>query len=166
MNLEIPKLRSLKGAADYRLQLKNAGKKVVLTNGCFDLLHTGHLYFLRKAASLGDALFIGLNGDQSVKELKGPTRPVQSEIERAYAMNSLDFVDCIFIFQTMRLTNEILNIQPDIYSKAGDYNLESINTEEKQALLEVDTEITFLPFLEGYSTTLLIDKIARAAKTF
>lgn len=166
MNLEIPKLRTLEGAQKRKKELQESGKTVVLTNGCFDLLHTGHLYFLREASKLGDALFIGLNGDQSVKALKGPTRPVQSELERAYAMNALDFVDTVFIFQTKRLTAEITAIQPNIYSKAGDYNIDSINEEEKGALIQAGTQIQFLPFLPGYSTTSLIKKISDAANTF
>jgi len=163
---EISKLRTLEEAKARKETFSQKGKKVVLTNGCFDLLHTGHLFFLKKAADLGDALFIGLNGDKSVHALKGPTRPVQSEMERAYLMSALDFVDTIFIFQTKRLTAEIETLQPDIYSKAGDYDMKSINQEEKEALIRSGSSIKFLPFLKGYSTTKLIQKIQAAANTF
>lgn len=161
-----PKLRTLDAAVVHRASLRAQGKRVVLTNGCFDLLHTGHVYYLRKAAALGDALFIGLNGDASVVALKGPTRPVQSVIERAYLMGALDFVDTLFVFDTPRLTAEITALRPDIYAKAGDYTLETLNPEERAALEKVGADIQFLPFLEGYSTTALIAKIAKAAGTF
>ncbi len=166
MELQNDKLFSLQDAIAYRQKLRHANKRVVLTNGCFDLLHTGHLYYLKKAAALGDALFMALNGDASVCALKGPTRPVQSESERAYLMAALDFVSAIIIFQTPRLTNEILALQPDVYAKAGDYTLASLNPEERKALESVKAKIEFLPFLPGYSTTALIQKISAAAKTF
>lgn len=164
--LENPKLRSLDEAVAHRERLRAAGKRVVLTNGCFDLLHTGHVYYLRKAAALGDALFIALNGDQSVVALKGPTRPVQNAIERAYLLGALDFVDTLLVFDTPRLTAEIETLRPDIYAKAGDYTLDTLNPEERAALEKVGVDIQFLPFLEGYSTTSLIGKIAKAAGTF
>lgn len=166
MNLPNPKLLSLEEAVAHRKALKAGGKYVVLTNGCFDLLHTGHVYYLRKAAALGDALFIAINGDRSVQELKGPTRPVQNEVERAYLLGALDFVDTLFVFHTPRLTAEIEAIQPDIYAKAGDYTLDTLNPEERSALENCGADIQFLPFLEGYSTTSLIGKIAKAADTF
>lgn len=165
-SLENPKLRTLDEAVAHRESLRAAGKRVVLTNGCFDLLHTGHVYYLRKAAALGDALFIGLNGDASVVALKGPTRPVQNAVERAYLLGALDFVDTLFVFDTPRLTAEITALQPDVYAKAGDYTIETLNPEERGALQGCGAEIQFLPFLEGYSTTSLIGKIAKAAGTF
>ncbi len=165
-SLKNPKLRSLDEAVAHREALRAEGKRVVLTNGCFDLLHTGHVYYLRKAAALGDALFIALNGDASVVALKGPTRPVQNAQERAYLLGALDFVDTLLVFDTPRLTAEIEALQPDIYAKAGDYTLDTLNPEERGALEKVGADIQFLPFLEGYSTTSLIAKIAKAAGTF
>lgn len=164
--LENPKLLSLAEAVTRRADLQVAGKKVVLTNGCFDLLHTGHVYFLKKAAALGHALFIGLNGDASVQALKGPSRPVQTETERAYLLAQITFVDTLFIFHTPRLTQEITALRPDIYAKAGDYSLETLNPEERAALKTAGTRIDFLPFLDGYSTTRLIQKIKQAAESF
>ncbi len=159
-----PKLRTLADAVKRREQLRAAGKKVVLTNGVFDLLHAGHLHYLRAAAEKGGALFIALNGDASVRALKGPTRPVQTAEERAYALGALEFVDTVFIFTTPRLDAEIRALKPDIYVKAGDYTLEKLNPDERQALEEVKAQIEFMPFLQGYSTTELIKKIAAAAK--
>lgn len=161
-----PRLLSLTDAVTRRQQLRDQGRRIVLTNGCFDLLHTGHVYFLSEAAKLGDALFIALNADASVRELKGPTRPVQSTTERAYLLGQLTFVDTLFSFETPRLTEEIKALRPDIYAKAGDYTLDTLNPEERGALEACGTEIRFLPFLEGYSTTSLIAKISDAAKTF
>src|SRR4029077_19467249 len=91
----------------WREQRRATGRKVVLTNGVFDLLHTGHLYYLQKARALGDALFIALNSDASVRELKGPLRPVQNEAEGAYALAAAWFIDGIIVFREKRLTNEI-----------------------------------------------------------
>src|SRR4051812_16586870 len=107
MILENSKLFTLAGAIAERDKLSTSGKRLVLTNGVFDLLHTGHLYYLQKARKLGDALFIALNSDESVRELKGPLRPVQNETERAYALAATSFVDGIVIFREKRLTPEI-----------------------------------------------------------
>ncbi len=166
LRLDIPKLLSLDEAARRREAASQAGEKVVLTNGCFDLLHTGHLFFLKKAAEQGDRLYVALNGDTSVQALKGPTRPVQNEQERAYLMGSLPFIDTLVVFHTPRLTREIETLRPDLYVKAGDYNIESLDAGERAALEAGGTEIRFLPFLEGYSTTSLIAKIRAAADTF
>lgn len=166
LNLENPKLFTLDEAVSWRNDLKANGRKLVLTNGCFDLLHTGHLFFLKKAAEQADALMVALNGDKSVQALKGPTRPVQSEEERAYLLGFLSFIDAVIVFHTPRLTAEIEAIQPDVYVKAGDYTRESLNTEELAALDKGEVDIRFLPFLDGYSTTQLIAKISNAAQTF
>lgn len=164
--LENPKLWSLEDAQKRRYTLRVTGRKLVLTNGVFDLLHSGHLFFLKKAAEMGDALYIALNGDESTRQLKGPTRPVQTETERAYALAQLPFVRGIVVFQTERLTAEIEALQPDVYIKAGDYSLDKLNPAEREALLACGAKIEFLPFLEGYSTTQLIARIAQAADTF
>lgn len=157
---------SLDAAVARREQLRQAGKRVVLTNGCFDLLHTGHLYFLSEAAKLADHLIIALNGDASVKALKGPSRPVQSLDERAYLLGCLDFVGTLIVFETPRLDREIRALQPDVYTKAGDYTPETLDASERAALEATGADIRFLPFLTGYSTTSLIQRIAKAADTF
>lgn len=136
----------------------------MLTNGVFDLLHTGHLYYLRQARTLGDALVIALNADASVRALKGPTRPVQAEMERAYALAALECVDAIVIFGAPRLTAEIRALRPDIYAKAGDYTLDKLDAGERAALEEIGAKIKFLPFLQGFSTTKLIEKIKAAGE--
>ena len=162
MRLDNPKLHDLPAAVAWRQQQRAAGRRVVLTTGVFDLLHTGHLFYLKKARLLGDALIIALNADASVRALKGPTRPVQTEEQRAYALGALECVDAITVFREPRLTAEIRALRPDVYCKAGDYTLEKLNAEERAALQEVGAEIKFLPFLEGFSTTQLIARIKAA----
>jgi rfaE bifunctional protein nucleotidyltransferase chain/domain len=151
-----PKLRSLEAAVARREELRSAGRKVVLTNGVFDLLHPGHRHYLGFAGKLGDALFVALNSDASVKRLKGPTRPVEDELTRAAALARLPEVDTIVIFREMRLTAEIRALRPDVYCKAGDYTLEKLDPDERAALLECGARIEFMPFLPGHSTTKII----------
>lgn len=162
LKLENPKLFTLSAAVDTREGLRAAGKRVVLTNGVFDLLHTGHLYSLAAARALGDALFVAINADASVRALKGPTRPIQGEIERAYALAALADVDGVVVFREERLTTEIRALRPDVYCKAGDYTLDTLNPDERRALEEVGAKISFVPFLPGFSTTALIAKIKAA----
>ena len=148
-----PKLfPSLAAAVERRAALKAQRKKLVVTNGCFD------------AAKLGDELWIGLNAAESVRALKGPTRPVQGDDERAFTLAALECVAGIFLFRTPRLDAEIRALAPDVYAKAGDYTLETLDAAERAALLDAGTEIRFLPFLPGFSTTSLIAKIAAAAR--
>lgn len=164
--IQTPNYLSLEASVARREALRAQGKRVVLTNGVFDLLHTGHIYFLKNAAALGDALFIAVNADASVKALKGETRPVQTAQERAYLLGNLAFVDTVFSFATPRLDAEISAIKPDVYAKAGDYTLDTLDKGERAALEQTGAQIHFLPFLEGYSTTGLIARIAAAATTF
>lgn len=164
MTLDNPKLLSLAEAVTRREALRAAGRRVVLTNGVFDLLHTGHLYYLQQARALGDALFIALNSDASVRALKGPTRPVQNEEQRAYALGALACIDAVVVFREPRLTAEIRALRPDVYCKAGDYTLEKLNPEERAALEAVGAQIRFLPFLPGFSTTSLIARIKAAGE--
>jgi D-glycero-beta-D-manno-heptose 1-phosphate adenylyltransferase len=158
--LDSSKLRSLAAAIARREQLRTEGTPVVLTNGVFDLLHPGHLHYLRAAADKGGALFIALNGDDSVRALKGPTRPVQSASVRAAALAALDFVDTIFVFDTPRLDHEIRALRPDLYVKAGDYTLDKLDPGERAALEAAGARIEFLPFLPGHSTTEIIKKMS------
>ncbi len=164
VKLDNPKLKTLQEAVAWREALRRAGRRVVLTNGVFDLLHTGHLYYLQQARQLGDALLIALNADASVRALKGPTRPVQNEEQRAYALGALACIDAVTVFGTPRLTAEIRALRPDVYCKAGDYTLEKLNPEERGALQEVGAKIEFMGFLPGFSTTQLIARIKAAGE--
>jgi rfaE bifunctional protein nucleotidyltransferase chain/domain len=159
MKLENRKLLSLKKAVKMRESLRRRGRKFVLTNGVFDLLHPGHLYFLEKAGKLGGDLFVALNGDRGVRALKGPARPILNERARAYALAQLPCVKGIVIFGSPRLAREILALRPDIYVKAGDYSLRRLDRGERDALRKVGARIRFLPFLPGFSTTKLIARI-------
>lgn len=154
-----PKWLSLDEAVTRRERLRQEGSSLILTNGCFDLLHSGHIYFLINTAALGDVLWIALNSDESVRDLKGSSRPIQNEKLRAYNLAALECISGIITFKSKRLNEEIQALKPDIYAKAGDYSLETIDKEERGALEAAGTKIVFIPYLEGYSTTELINKI-------
>ncbi len=164
MNLPNPKLLSLSEAVARRQEWRAAGRKVVLTNGVFDLLHPGHLHSLQSARAQGDVLVVAINADASVRAIKGPTRPVQGERERAFALGALSCVDAVVVFGQPRLTAEIRALRPDVYCKAGDYTIATLNAEERAALEEVGAKIVFVPFLPGFSTTSLIAKIKAAGE--
>jgi rfaE bifunctional protein nucleotidyltransferase chain/domain len=164
VTLDNAKLFSLRDAVAWRAGLRAAGRRLVLTNGVFDLLHTGHLYSLQNARAQGDALLVALNADASVRALKGPARPVQSESERAYGLAALACVDAVVVFGEPRLTRELQALQPDVYCKAGDYTLEKLDPGERAVLEKCGTEIKFMPFLPGFSTTNLIARIKAAGE--
>jgi rfaE bifunctional protein nucleotidyltransferase chain/domain len=132
---------------------------VVLTNGCFDLLHPGHLFLLERARSFGDVLVVALNTDRSVRALKGPERPILPEQLRAYALGCLRSVDRIFLFDGTRVTEEIRALAPDAYVRAADRAEGDLDSAELRALREVGAQITFVPFLPGLSTTALVEEI-------
>ena len=121
------KVVPLEELAQRTNKLRAAGKKIVATNGCFDLLHVGHLRYLNAARALGDALIVGINGDQSVRELKGAGRPINSENDRAEIVAALSCVDLATIFPEMRAARFLELAAPDVYVKGGDYNQESLN---------------------------------------
>ncbi len=138
---------------------KQAGKKVVFTNGCFDLLHLGHIDYLEKAQALGDVLVIGLNTDRSVKQLKGPNRPINSEEERARLLAALSFVDLVVFFKSETPRDLITFLLPDILVKGSDYEVEHIVG--SQEVINNGGEVKTLAFITGYSTSSLIEKIKR-----
>lgn len=139
--------------------LRDEGKKLVVTNGCFDLLHVGHVRYLQSARALGDALAVGLNGDASVRALKGEARPLNSENDRAEVLAALDCVDYVAIFPDVRATHLLEQVRPSIYAKGGDYTPDSLNTEERRVLDQIAAEIRIIPFEQGYSTTSLIERM-------
>lgn len=134
------------------------GKRLVLTNGCFDLLHVGHVRYLQAARMLGDALAIALNSDASVRALKGEGRPINSEGDRAEVLAALECVDYIAIFSEMRATRFLETVKPAIYVKGGDYTLETLDREERGVLEKIGAEIKILPLQPGYSTSRLISR--------
>ena len=142
-----------------RAELDAQGKKLVFTNGCFDLLHAGHVRYLHDARALGDALVVGLNSDSSVQVLKGPDRPLNGQDDRAEVLSALRAVDAVVIFEGERATSLIETIRPHVYAKGGDYTVDSLNREERAALENAGTEIRILPLVPGRSTTSTINKM-------
>ena len=154
--LPSPQVFDLSAAVAWREAARVAGRRVVLTNGVFDLLHRGHIEYLHRSAALGDLLLVAINSDASVKVLKGPSRPLNTEQDRAYAVASLRCVAATFIFAGPRLAEEIRVLRPDVYTKAGDYTPETLDASEREALVAAGAEIHIMPFLAGHSTTSLI----------
>jgi len=136
---------------------KKHGKKIVTTNGCFDIIHVGHVKYLKQAKELGDILVIGLNTDESVKRLKGPTRPVNNEDDRAEVLSSLISVDYVVLFNEDTAVELLSKIQPDIYAKGGDYTLDTLP--ETETVHNSGGKVVFIPFVEGKSTTNIIERI-------
>jgi D-glycero-beta-D-manno-heptose 1-phosphate adenylyltransferase len=145
--------------AAWRASMRAAGRRLVVTNGCFDLLHVGHVTYLEAARSHGDALLIGVNGDAGVRELKGPGRPLNTETDRARTLAALECVSAICIFPETRATRFLDAAQPDIYVKGGDYTLETVDQNERRAVESHGGRIIFIPFVPGKSTTGLVAKI-------
>jgi len=145
----------------WRRQIRATGKKLVVTNGCFDILHLGHVTYLENARNLGDALLIGVNGDVAVRGLKGAGRPVNSETDRASVLAALQSVDGVCIFADATATTFLAAAQPDIYVKGGDYNLDTLNPDERRAVESAGGKIALVPFVPGKSTTALLERISR-----
>ncbi len=145
----------------WRAALRASGRKLVVTNGCFDLLHVGHITYLETARNLGDALLIGVNSDAAVSGLKGPNRPVNGEADRAAVLAALQSVDGACIFTDVRATRFLMAAAPDIYVKGGDYTLETLDQNERRAVESAGGRIVLVPFVPGKSTTGLLEKIAR-----
>ena len=145
----------------WRKTLRGSGKKLVVTNGCFDILHPGHVTYLEKARNFGDALLVGLNGDDATRQLKGPNRPVNSQDERAAVLAALESISGVCIFTETTATRFLERAQPDIYVKGGDYTLETLNQDERRAVDAGCGTIVLVPFVPGKSTTAILEKISR-----
>lgn len=158
---EDKKLKTIEELEPILADLKRKGKKIVWTNGCFDILHIGHVKYLAEAKEQGDCLIIGLNSDSSVRLLKGPSRPVTNENSRAEIISSLEFVDYVIIFSEPIVEKYLQLFKPDIYVKGGDYNLETMNQQERKAIEEYNGKIIFIPIKENISTTKIIDKLKK-----
>jgi rfaE bifunctional protein nucleotidyltransferase chain/domain len=156
--MSLEKLKSPEELAAIRERLGAEGRKLVFTNGCFDLLHVGHVRYLQQARALGDALLVAVNGDSSVRALKGPTRPVNAEQDRAEVLAALECVDFLTIFHTERVTDVVNVIQPQVYAKGGDYTIDSLDAGERSALESFGAEIRILPLVPGKSTTSILEK--------
>ena len=140
-------------------EMRDNGRKLVFTNGCFDLLHVGHVRYLQAARALGDALLVAINGDESVRALKGEGRPLNRAEDRAELIAALECVDHVVIFPEVRATQLLEIVQPAVYVKGGDYTEDSLHAEERAALNRIGTEIRILPFEAGHSTSGLLEKL-------
>lgn len=144
----------------WRAQMRSSGKGLVVTNGCFDILHLGHVSYLEAARNFGDALLVGINGDGSVHQLKGPNRPVNNEKDRAAVLAALESVTGVCIFAEKTDTRFLSIAKPDFYVKGGDYTLETLNQEERRTVEQAGGKIVILPLVPGKSTTALLEKIS------
>ena len=136
---------------------KNYGKEIVFTNGCFDIIHRGHIEVLARAADLGDKLIVGLNTDASIQKLKGKDRPIIQENSRAILLAALDFIDAIVLFSEETPLDLINTIKPDILAKGGDYKIDTIVGHD--IVKENGGEVILIPFVDGFSSTNIINKI-------
>ena len=146
---------------EWRAAFRLTGKKLVVTNGCFDLLHLGHVTYLESARNLGDALLVGVNGDSATRELKGAGRPVNSEMDRAAVLTALASVDGVCIFAEKTAVEFLSAAKPDIYVKGGDYTLDTLNQDERRVVEQAGGKIVIIPPVPGKSTTALLGKISR-----
>src|SRR5215510_3866466 len=153
----IEKILSPEQMLEERERLRASGVRLVFTNGVFDLLHVGHVRYLTQASELGDALVVAINSDRSVRELKGPDRPIFNEAERAEILAALRQVDYVVIFDDISPRSLIAQLLPDVLVKGGDYGLDEIHGREE--VEAAGGKVISLPFVEGTSTTSLIDRI-------
>ena len=155
------KIIPLEKLSEWRAAFRKSGKKLVVTNGCFDLLHIGHVTYLETARGRGDFLLVGVNSDASVGQLKGPDRPVNPEKDRAAVLAALASVDAVCIFTEKTAARFLALAQPDIYIKGGDYTIETVNQEERQVVEQAGGKVLIVPLVPGKSTTALLQKISR-----
>src|ERR1043166_951847 len=155
------KVIDMKQLAERAKQLRATGRRLVATNGCFDILHVGQVRYLQAARERGDVLVVGLNDDSSVRELKGLDRPLNNAQARAEILAALACVDVVTIFSGLRATSFIRTAQPAIYVKGGDYTPDTLNVEEREALEKIGAEIRIIPFEAGYSTTALLEQFRK-----
>lgn len=153
----IEKILSPEKMLGERQRLRSAGARLVFTNGVFDLLHVGHVRYLTAARALGDALVVAINSDRTVRELKGPDRPVFDQAERAEILAALRVVDYVVVFDDVSPRKLIATLLPDVLVKGGDYQIDQIHGREE--VEAAGGEVISLPFVEGASTTTLIERI-------
>ena len=154
------KILSFSALENQLKKWRNANEKIVFTNGCFDLLHLGHVNYLAKARDFGNRLIVGLNTDTSISRLKGPSRPVKDEQSRLALLAGMAFVDAVVLFDEETPINIISMIQPDVLVKGGDYQVKDIVGHE--IVLNNKGKVCTVDFLEGYSSSVLIEKIKRS----
>jgi len=156
------KILSINELRKERARLRAEGKRLVFTNGCFDILHVGHVRYLQSARELGDALLVAINSDATVRELKGAGRPVMNEQERAELLAALSAVDYVTVFDDISPRSLIADILPDVLVKGGDYKLNEIHGREE--VERAGGRVISLPFIEGASTSSVIERIKESEK--
>ncbi len=144
----------------WRETIARSGKSLVVTNGCFDLLHVGHVTYLEQARRYGDLLLVGLNSDRSVRQFKGADRPVNTEQDRATVLAALESVSAVCIFDEPSAQSFLEEARPDVYAKGGDYTLETLNQQERRAVESRGGKVVLIPMVPGKSTTALLKKLA------
>ena len=155
----IEKILSPEQMLRERERLRAAGKRLVFTNGVFDLLHVGHVRYLSQARALGEALLVAINSDQTVRDLKGPDRPIFDQAERAEILAALRFVDYVTVFDDVSPRSLIAQLLPDVLVKGGDYQLDQIHGREE--VEAAGGKVISLPFVEGASTTQVIERMKK-----
>ena len=150
---------TLEEALRWREELRRSGRLLAVTNGCFDLLHRGHAVYLERARAEADALLVLVNSDASVRALKGPTRPLQCQEDRAFLLCALKPVDKAVIFDSPRCDRELELLAPDVYVKGGDYTAENLDPGERKALEKAGSRLVFVSFVPGHSSTDIIRKM-------
>jgi rfaE bifunctional protein nucleotidyltransferase chain/domain len=153
------KIISWNRLSEWRAAMRGSGRKVVVTNGCFDLLHVGHVTYLETARSHGDVLLVGLNGDSSVRQLKGAGRPLNTEQDRALLIAALQSVDAVCVFAETTATTFLEAAQPDVYVKGGDYTLETLNQDERRLVERCGGKVIVVPCVPGKSTSELLKRL-------
>lgn len=156
-------LASVEAARGWANQQRQAGKSIVTTNGCFDLLHVGHLQYLKAAREAGDVLLVALNTDASVQRLKGPTRPIVDEVSRAQLLCGLRCVDAVVLFNAPTPETILRVVQPIVHVKGAQYTEDTLP--EAPLLRELGTRMVFAPMVDGFSTTTLIERVLATSAT-
>lgn len=153
------KLLSYDKLGEWRSEIRRKGLTLVVTNGCFDILHVGHVLYLQKAKRLGDLLLVGLNSDESVRAIKGPNRPINKELDRAMVLAALAAVDKVCIFPEPTAKRFLELAKPDIYVKGGDYTIDTINQEERQLVEQLGGRIIIVQSGRIISTSRILSQL-------
>ena len=156
------KIQKLENIVNIRSEMKKRNKKVVFTNGCFDILHSGHVYLFREAKKLGDVLIVAVNDDISINNIKGPSRPIFPLKERLEVLEAIKFIDFLISFSEETPQKVIASILPDILVKGGDWKLDEIVG--RKEVEEIGGRVVIIPYQEGSSGTGVIEKIVRSEK--
>ena len=155
------KIMTIESITEQVIKWRKDGRILVFSNGCFDLLHAGHVRYLQTAASLGDIFILGLNSDSSVRKLKGPSRPIMTQVDRAFLLSALEAIDCVVIFEEETPARLIETVTPDVLVKGGDYLAEEIVGYD--TVTKNGGRVEIIPFIEGKSTSGTINSIMENA---